>query len=537
MLLSRTLLVWLLPTAVVTAAPSTGSQGYVPRTLDDSIKALGLENVVKQFLSPKQKRQNPTRACTAVCNALRFSMPSDVYFPGSSPYSDSKNSYWAQQQSSVSPACFLAAKNTHSVAVALILSQVARCPFALRSGGHSDVPGASNSIQGVSIDLRAFNKISLSADKKVATIGTGAKWAEVFQQLDPHQVTVAGGRSSGVGVGGLTLGGGVSYISGYSGLACDSVLKFKVMMADGQILEVDQHSHPYLYFALRGGGNNFGVVLQFEFETYPVGQVWGGFRVYPVETTKDAINRGLTSYNENPPDRDFSIINGVLAHNGSFLATLIMSNAKPQTPSALELNFKDLLKFKPLRDTTRITTIRNLTLEVGQSTPSGFRQQFTTATYRNSAELQNYMVDIFMEEVKTIQGSISQPEGFLPAVAFQPVPKTVSSQFQKRGGNALGLSSSDGPLIVVNICFQWASAADDKPVLSAIRRLLDRTGEWASTRGLLHHFEYMNYAAPYQKPITSYGAENVRKLRRAQTMYDPRKVFEELQPGGFKLSM
>lgn len=90
---------------------------------------------------------------------------------------------------------------------------------------------------------------------------------------------------------------------------------------------------------------------------------------------------------------------------------------------------------------------------------------------------------------------------------------------------------------MVNLCFQWSQSADDHVVLPAIDRVISRTNVLAAQKGLLHPYIYMNYAAPNQKPVTSYGAANVAKLRQAQNVYDPHKVFERLQPGGFKLNM
>ncbi|EAS37302.3 uncharacterized protein CIMG_02656 [Coccidioides immitis RS] len=536
---SHALSTWFLSSiTLVATAMSAQAQSYIPRPLDDMIKDLGLEEHVKDIPGGDNLEGNVTARCIIATEVLRRVLPSEVEMPGSGAYTSNKESYWAQQQSTLSPSCFVAAKSPKSVAKALAISRITQCPFAVRSGGHSDVPGASNTEEGIVIDLRAFNDIKVSEDKKVATVGPGATWAEVYRHLDEYGLTVIGGRASTVGVGGLALGGGMSYISGRGGFACDNVLKFHVMMADGHILEVDEKSHPLLYFALRGGGNNFGIVLRFDFETYPLGEFWGGIRVYPVEA-KEAINGGLSSFNDNAwDDPDLAVITSFIHRSGSWYSTVIFDYAKPEAnPPILTTNFADLLKYTPSRDTSRITNMTQFAIELGQGTPPGLRQQFTTVTYRNSAEVQNRMVDILMEEVKNIEGRMSAKEAFAPIVAFQPIPPSISSKFSKRGGNALGVSPDDGPLILVNLCFQWSNVADDQLVISTIDRVLEKTNEFARSKGLLHDYIYMNYAAPYQKPVTSYGAENVKKLRKAQEEYDPFLVFERLQPGGFKLDM
>ncbi|WEW61923.1 hypothetical protein PRK78_007423 [Emydomyces testavorans] len=561
-MLLKPLSTWLLPTAAISAtALQLRTQDYVPQSLNDTIKELGLEEYMKHLPNFNEKKRDEALAsrCSRACNTLRDMLHSEVQFPGLIPYAANKGSYWAKQQSDLSPSCFLAAKGSRSVAMALTVSQKTQCPFAVRGGGHSIVPGASNTDVGITIDLRAFDEVKLSGDKKIVSVGPGATWLDVYKVLDQHDLTVVGGRASTVGVSGLTLGGGISFISGRGGFACDNIMKYQVMMADGQVLDVDYNSHPLLYFALRGGGNNFGVVLRFDFETFPLGKLWGGKRTYDI-AAKEAINSGLSSYNDNASDDpDLAIITTFIGRRKNYFSLVFFDYAKPQAdPPILKSSFKDLYKFRPTTDTTRFTNMSDLVLEIGLSTPRGFRQRFATLTYKNSVELQNNMVDIFMEEVKKIEDKVFGPEVFLPVIAFQPVPTTVSSKFSKRGGNALGVSASDGPLIgqypgsspifpstqtnhlyrtVVNLAFQWTSPVDDRAIELAMDRTVSRTNEIAMKKGLSYDYLYTNYAAPNQKPMTSYGAANVRKLREAQAKYDPQKVFEQLQPGGFKLNM
>ena len=96
-----------------------------------------------------------------------------------------------------------------SIAIAITMSRVTQCPFAIRSGGHSDVPGASNVEGGVTIDMSRLNEVTVSRDQKSVYIGAGAKWGDVYQTLDALELSVIGGRAASVGVGGLTLGGGI----------------------------------------------------------------------------------------------------------------------------------------------------------------------------------------------------------------------------------------------------------------------------------------------------------------------------------------
>jgi FAD/FMN-containing dehydrogenase len=109
-----------------------------------------------------------------------------------------------------------------------ILVGEGNCNFAIKGQGHAPAAGFANIQDGVTIDLTALSSVSLSSNKQVAHVGAGASWLDVYAYLDQHNVTVAGGRNGQVGVGGLTLGGGISYIGPRVGWACDNVLNFEV---------------------------------------------------------------------------------------------------------------------------------------------------------------------------------------------------------------------------------------------------------------------------------------------------------------------
>lgn len=118
-------------------------------------------------------------------------------------------------------------------------------------------------------------------------VGPGATWDDVFTTLEPLGVMITGGRSSTVGVGGLTLGGGISYFSAEHGLVCDNVLEFEVVLADSRIVTASGTSNADLFAVLKGGGSNFGIVTNFKFPAFEYSGMWGGLVAYPEETIQD----------------------------------------------------------------------------------------------------------------------------------------------------------------------------------------------------------------------------------------------------------
>jgi len=153
-----------------------------------------------------------------------------------------------------------------------------RMDLAIRGGGH-DVLAASTCNGGLVIDTSAMNQVSRTASG-TCVAGAGARTGAINSFLQPMQLAVPLGDTPSVGVAGLTLGGGLGWLLGRYGTACDNLVRARIVLADGRILNVDQHEHPDLFWALRGGGGNFGLVTELEFKTHRVDKVMAGKVVY-----------------------------------------------------------------------------------------------------------------------------------------------------------------------------------------------------------------------------------------------------------------
>ena len=139
--------------------------------------------------------------------------------------------YWAEQITEIAPACYVRPLQSAEVSTVVKVAAQYQCPFAIRGGGHSDVPGASNIAGGITLDLGAFKEINVATDRTLTSLGPGLNWGDVYGALDQQNLTVIGGRESSVGLAGLTLGGGISYFSQLHGFACDNVRNFEVWLA------------------------------------------------------------------------------------------------------------------------------------------------------------------------------------------------------------------------------------------------------------------------------------------------------------------
>lgn len=120
--------------------------------------------------------------------------------------------------------------SAEDVSLTLLTSRVTKCPFAVKSGGHAPFAGSSNIDGGITIDLARMKEVTVSADKKEVALGAGNVWYDVYTHLAPYNLTVIGGRVSAIGVGGLTLGGGISFFSNEHGWACDNINTYEVSL-------------------------------------------------------------------------------------------------------------------------------------------------------------------------------------------------------------------------------------------------------------------------------------------------------------------
>ena len=203
------------------------------------------------------------------------------------------------------PALIVQVADAADVARAIALARETGLPLAVRSGGHS---GAGHGVidGGIVIDVRAMHALEIDLEGRTAWAGSGLTAGEYTTAVGAHGLATGFGDTASVGLGGLTLGGGIGYLVRAHGLTIDSLLAAEIVTADGELLQVDADSHPDLFWAIRGGGGNLGVVTRFKFRLHDVGQIVGGMLILPA--TPDTL-AGFIAAAEAAPESLSTIAN------------------------------------------------------------------------------------------------------------------------------------------------------------------------------------------------------------------------------------
>jgi FAD/FMN-containing dehydrogenase len=202
---------------------------------------------------------------TADWGALQRAIDGDVVLPGAPDYEWARLPVMARF-AHVRPAAVVRCATPADVAATLAVAGGLRLPTAIRSGGHS-VAGRS-STEGIVLDVTPMRSVAVAGD--VATVGAGARLGDLYDALAEHGLTIPAGCGPSVGIAGLTLGGGLGILGRKHGLTCDHLLAARVVLADGRVVDCDEHHDGELFWALRGaGGGHFGVVTSLVFRTLP----------------------------------------------------------------------------------------------------------------------------------------------------------------------------------------------------------------------------------------------------------------------------
>ncbi|KAJ7044666.1 FAD-binding domain-containing protein [Mycena alexandri] len=480
------------------------------------------------------------RVASDPCTIISASLSADanVYYPNSTEYTLAIE-HWLVS-SIQQPQCVVEPSSAQDIAVILKTVNATKTPFAVKGGGHSSNIGFS-STTGVHISLAQFNYTKLDVSAGTVAIGGGTNWISVYTTLDGTGFNVVGGRNPAVGVGGFTLGGGYSWKTNAHGLALDNLVQLSIVLPDGTAATASATSNPDLFFALKGGFNNFGVVTEFTFRAVPQDLVFGGHLTFDAAQLT-AVNAAVVAFEQNNTDTRAAVVHGITglpAGNGSFAAPVPGVQLFYDGPTLPEGMFSDFFAI-PTLTTTWAGPITFLEWSGTDGSVSGLRGFFHAfSTLPHTTEFLQDVADE-VSAFGTSLGSGNTSAVYL-SVAIEPFISTAL-----RNNNATSRSSAYPPvrsplLLPSNIFFGYTDAAEDAIMYAAIVQFQAHIVAKAQARGLIYPESqggstYSNYAlaGPDGAHVLDfYGPAHLAQLRSVRSKFDPDHVMS--LTGGWKV--
>jgi len=220
-------------------------------------------------------------------DAFKKQMTGKLILPSDTVYDETRKVYNGMIDKR--PGLFAMCTSSKDVIAAVNFGRVNNLLVAIRGGGHNG-GGLGLCDDGLVIDLSGIKFVSVDASHNTVKVGGGNIWNEVDSATHEFGLAIPSGMVSTTGVGGLTLGGGVGYLSRKHGLTIDNLIGAKMVLADGTLVTVNANENPDLFWAIRGGGGNFGVVTEFTFQAHPLKTVYGGPTLWPIEQVEEVMD-------------------------------------------------------------------------------------------------------------------------------------------------------------------------------------------------------------------------------------------------------
>ncbi|RYP64890.1 hypothetical protein DL769_006498 [Monosporascus sp. CRB-8-3] len=437
----------------------------------------------------------------------------------SEEYDEITKSYFSELERELKPACFL----TPSSASRVVDIVKAIKPFALRSNvavcgsGQQATTAVANVRDGLTIHLRNLRGVEIDAEKKVVSVAAGERMGKVYEKV----------MAAGLGVA-----GGPSYFSYARDFVCDNVVNYEIVLAGGEIVNANAETNRDLWIALKGGGNNFGIVTRFDLSVFEQSQLWGG-KIFYFQPSFSGQIQSLVDYLHNP-NADVDVHIGVSLGYAAALGDIMCMNdvfcARPEKPKALE-PFADIQPQIDQMKTLRVDSLKSFTDEAFAGALSNRVLKMST-TVKADTKILDYAVETYRASFEKLKGVQNLPF----SITFEPLPISMIEQSIARGGNSLGLKPSDGPLVVVLFYTSWDSPSDDKKVYDVNKEALQNIDDEAQSKNVSASYRYMNYTFTDQDPIGSYGPESKAHLQTVSAKYDPEGFSQVAGAGPFKLS-
>lgn len=418
---------------------------------DDSVTDSDI-SVITDF---KQQNFGTTIGSSCACTILTGLFWGKVFFPGSSNYTYESKTHFYDLREDLAPKCVFVPKTANDIAKAVVVFEVCQSQFAVRGGGHHPVAGAANTDGGVLIGLSSFTTINVSSDQKSVEAGPGLNWYNMNSALEPYGLVVVGGRLKTIGIAGLTIGGGIHYFTARYGFAMDNVIAYDVVTASGKVVTATATSNSDLFWAMKGGGNNFGIVTKFTYAAYKVPTISTAIQIFGEDEVQAYISAvaNLANYQDTVDTGAGGIFTiGYTPSTGAvspqFLGVQAGSTVKPAV-------FDNFTAIPSEFSSYNVTTLAywSSTLDTPYQVSRYVNEGTVTLSEANNDRRNVYGMHAVLADNATLQAmytaykagtdAMKDIDGFSANLVFQPIPKSATTVAKTNGiGNTWGIDNT-----------------------------------------------------------------------------------------------
>jgi hypothetical protein len=445
---------------------------------------------------------------TTALTKFRAQLKGRLILPADPGYEAARRVYFWNPETARRPALVARCAHTDDVRHAVEFARRHGLEVAVRAGGHSPMGWATSN--GLVIDLAEMNRVTIDPARRTGRVDAGVLSGEVMRLAGRHGLAPVLGQCAGVGAAGVTLGGGLGWLSGLHGAACDNLLSARMVTADGRILSVDAERNPDLLWALRGAGANFGVTTSFDCRLHPIGPVTSGDIHYPVREARPVL-RFFRNLMAEAPDSFQATLNLTPGERGVFVS--LCHAGEGAEAERLLRAFRTVAT--PAKDTVRRQAFVELASRSPTGTPDvGFRCIATT--YRN--ELSDEVIDVTLDRLaeaplETVLGISHYMHGEVCRVT----PDSTAFPLRQSGGIHIRIGSDWNDSAAAQRLMAWAD--------EACRLLRPSSGERI-------YANYQSYAG--KGAAQAVFGSNHSRLVALKNKHDPTNLFRRnsnVEPG------
>jgi len=451
-----------------------------------------------------------------IAEELAGSFKGDIIGPDHAEYEQARQLWNAMADRR--PGLILRCTSTQDVVAAVGVARAHGLAPAVRCGGHN-VAGKGMSDGGLTIDLSGLREVTVDPERKLVHVGGGGRLGDVDAATAPHQLIVAAGIMSETGVGGLSLGGGIGWFSRKHGLTCDNFVSLELVLASGEVIEVNADSHPELFWALRGGGGNYGIVTRFTFRAHDFGPMMRiGVSVYEPEQANAALREYARVVQTLPRTVGW---HAALKHDMPALPFVPPEYVGKRLMMLIAMWLDDAEDPEGAELITRLTETGEPCIKATTVLPFGAGVQRLIDVefedghryYTKEAHVAD-LADDAVDKLDAFWRNDMEMEGEVEIIGLGGAIGDVAE--------ADSAFSNRGYLLWLNFAMRWDDPAQDADYIARTRKIVADLAPWTG-KGV--YVNMLNFDEQDRVEEAMGGAEKYAELARLKAEYDPANLF------------